>query len=106
MRTLGYLHINKALASTALIGLLLVGCNQNPQTPPEVVDSTVNEDVTAPAEEIIVVDPTETLDDGMTEPMAEATDTDIDSTANGVVDVDSTGTAEEQVVSQNPDQAF
>lgn len=104
MRTLGYLHINKALASTALIGLLLVGCNQNPQTPPEVVDSTVNEDVTAPAEEVIVVDPTETLDDGMTEPMAEATDT--DSMDDGVVEVDSTGTAEEQVVSQNPDQAF
>lgn len=110
MRILSVFNVNKALVSTTsvavfLAALCLAGCNQSGTTDTN-TDSTTGSEVVASTddanehlaehatEDVITVDPTEEMsEEAQTgEPTAD--------TMTG------TGSVEEQVISDNPDQAF
>lgn len=111
MRILSVFNVNKALVSTTsvavfLAALCLTGCNQSGQSTDTNTDSTTGSEVVASTddanehlaehatEDVITVDPTEEMsEEAQTgEPTAD--------TMTG------TGSVEEQVISDNPDQAF
>ena len=111
MRILSVFNVNKALVSTTSVAVFLaasglVGCNQSGQSTDTNTDSTTGSEVVASTddanehlaehatEDVITVDPTEE--------MSEETQTG-EPTADTMT---GTGSVEEQVISDNPDQAF